>query len=100
MTAKADRAKALLENPDLQEAFENVRQFYLQKIEELPLEQSRGDEALYDLRKQLFLLRQVREDLEKAVEHGNLEDYYSEQKETSILGDIFSGRRSTAGSRR
>jgi len=89
MTAKADNIKRLLEDPNLEEAFENVRRFYLEKIEDLPLDQKNGAGALYDIRKQLYLLRQVKDDLAKAIQHGNYEDFVAAQSEQpSFLGDI------------
>lgn len=89
MTAKSDRVRNLLEDPDILEAFENVRQFYLAKIEELPLDRKTGQDALYDIRKMLFLLRQVKEDLEYAVQNGVLEDFRAEEKgQPTFLGDI------------
>jgi hypothetical protein len=89
MTTKSDRVHKLLEDPDLLEAFENVRQFYLTKIEELPLDEKTGEQALYDIRKQLFLLRQVKEDLETALQDGKFEDFRAAENERpGFLGEI------------
>ncbi len=89
MTAKADRVRALLDNPELQDAFETVRQYWLSRIETLPLDAADGKDALYDIRKMLFLLRQVEQTLEKAVEDGNLEDFYAtEQERPTFLGEL------------
>lgn len=87
MTAKADRVRHLLENEDLKEAFQNVREFYRDKIEETPVS---DDTALLDIRKMLFLLRQVEQDLMDAVQNGNLEDFrMAEQERPPFLGDIL-----------
>ena len=32
MTAKADRVRELMSHPEMKEAFQNVRQFYLESI--------------------------------------------------------------------
>lgn len=89
MTAKADRVRKLLESPDLQEAFDNVRQFYLGLIETLPVDPENGKDALYNIREKLLLLRQVRDDLEKAIEHGNVEDFNATVNDRpTFLGEL------------
>jgi len=87
MTAKSDRAKQLASDPLFEEAIENVRQFYLSKIEELPLDQKAGADALYDLRKMLFLLRQVKENIVTMIEDGHLEDHKANQG-PGFLADV------------
>lgn len=72
MTAKSDRIQKLLEDPDLIEAFDAVRQNYLSLIENTPLS---DDTALLDIRKMLHLLNDVKQDLVTAIEDGKLEDF-------------------------
>jgi hypothetical protein len=74
MTAKADRAQELLDDPILQEAFSTVRERYRDLIEETPLS-SKDDEALHDIRKMLHLLREVEKHLAQVVQDGHLEDF-------------------------
>ena len=89
MTAKADRVERLIKDPDLQDAFKVVREFWRDKIEETPLHSKDGDEALFDIRKMLFLLRSVGEALQTAIEDGHLEDFrVKEQEGKGILGSI------------
>ncbi len=83
MTAQSDRVKHLIENPDLKEAFDRLREFYRDKIEETPVSDST---ALLDIRKMLYLLRQVEENLHSMIEHGHLEDFrVLEQEGIGIL---------------
>lgn len=89
MTAKSDRIENLIKDPDLQDAFKVVREFWRDKIEETPLHAKDGDEALFDIRKMLFLLRSVEEALQTAVEDGHLEDFrVKEQESKGILRGI------------
>jgi hypothetical protein len=66
---RADRAKALLEDPMLVEGFENVRKALYDRIERCPLADTATAE---DLRKCLRLLRDVKLNLEVAVNDGKL----------------------------
>ena len=86
MTAKSDRAKALLEDPVLKEAFQVCREKYRDLIEQTPLA-SKDDEALHDIRKMLHLLREVEQNLHSAIEHGNLEDFRATESQT-WLGNL------------
>jgi hypothetical protein len=86
MTAKADRAKALLEDPDLKEAFETCRERYRDLIEETPIS---DDGALLDIRKMLHLLKEVEKNLHAAIQKGTLEDFNAnEQEKHGFLQDI------------
>ncbi len=81
MTAKADRAQELIDDPLLNEAFENIRLLYLSMIEDLPLDEDKGKDALYDIRRMLHLLRAVKEDLGTMIQDGHLEDYRAAEDE-------------------
>ena len=86
MTAKADRVKKLIEDPDLKEAFQVVREKYRDLIEETPVS---DDGALLDIRKCLHLLREVEDALHTAIEDGHLEDFrVAEQEGKGFLQDI------------
>lgn len=90
MTSKADRVTQLVTNPDLKEAFANVREFYRDKIEESPVS---DDTSLLDIRKMLFLLRQVEENLHTSISNGKLEDFTAaEQERPAFLGDLITWR--------
>lgn len=87
MTAKADRVRKLIEDPDLKEAFNVVRERYRDLIEETPVS---DDGALLDIRKMLHLLREVEQALHHAIENGNLEDFNAMQDEgRGFLGDLW-----------
>lgn len=88
MTAKSDRVQKLVNDPDLAEAFESVRQYYRDLIEECPID---DDTALLDVRKMLHLLQDVRSHLMQAIQEGELEDFRS-QEQQGYLEDLINGR--------
>lgn len=79
MTAQADRAQELLNDPVLREAFDTVREHYRDLIEETPLS-SDDVAALHDIRKMLHLLREVESHLHTVVQNGRLEDHLAEHR--------------------
>ena len=80
MTAKSDRAKELMKDPILKEAFNTVRERYRDLIESTPI--SSGEyEALLDIRKMLHLLVEVEKHLQNVVRDGHLEDFRANQQE-------------------
>lgn len=82
---KADRAKALLDDPLIKEAFSVVREKYRDMIEQTPLA---DDTALLDIRKMLHLLKEVKDHLRQAVETGTVIRFRDiEQERQSFLGD-------------
>jgi hypothetical protein len=86
MTAKSDRVQKLIDDPDLTEAFEVVRQRYRDLIEETPVS---DDGALLDIRKMLYLLKEVKEALHTALQQGHLEDFRArEQEGNGFLRDL------------
>lgn len=91
VTAKADRVKRLLEDPDLQQAFEDVRQAILQGFSETPPTKT---EQLVLWRERLHLLDSVKANLERAIEDGNVERFHAqEQERPPFLGDILAWRK-------
>jgi hypothetical protein len=89
VTAKSDRIKRLLEDQDLREAFENVRNKYRAALEN---EQILDDDVL-EIRRMLFLTHKVEQDLNTAMEDGQLEDFRAnEQERPSFLGDLWNKR--------
>ena len=90
MTAKSDRIAKLLEDQDLKDAFINVREHYRDAIERTPLD----DGTVLDIRKMLHLLREVEQDLQTALQDGQLEDFNAaEQEKQSLIGKTLDGIR-------
>lgn len=91
MTAKADRAKELLDNPVLQDAFREVEAHYTNAM----LDQGIDDaDLLIKLRQLVHITREVKQTLEKFVETGELEDFRATENEKSgFLGDITKWRK-------
>ena len=86
MTAKADRIKRLVEDQDLKQAFQDVRDALHYKFATAPIDDSQG---MTDIRKMLHLLDSVEANLKKAIEDGTLEDFrIQENKLPPELGDI------------
>lgn len=75
---RANKAKAILENPAYREAFEAVRLAIHQQIEEAPI---RDQEGVHQLRLCLKLLRDVRVNLETALNQGKLASFKLAQEE-------------------
>lgn len=76
MTARADQAARLLADPVLAEAFQSVREAILRKIEECPIRDTEGAERA---RLMLKLLRDVRGNLELAIQDGKVEQLRLEE---------------------
>ena len=85
MTAKSDRIKALIEDPDLKQAFTDVREKYRDLIEETPVSDAT---ALLDIRKMLHALREVEKHLHQAIQDGHLEDFRAQEDRHPFLGDL------------
>lgn len=73
---RAGKAKAILESPMFEEAFEVVRQRLISGIENAPVA---AVEQAEDFRKCLKLLRSVRQHLEAAINTGKLEQFRLEE---------------------
>ena len=90
MTAKSDRAKALLDDPILQESFNKLRDDYRGAMgnPQVP------DDDILELRRMLFLLDKLEKHLEQIIAEGELEDFRAvEQERPSFLGDIVKWQR-------
>ncbi len=75
---RANKAKAILESPLFQEAFEMVRQRLIAGIEDAPVA---AVEQAEDFRKCLKLLRSVRQHLEATLNTGKLEAFQLQEAE-------------------
>ena len=75
MTAKADRAQELMDDPIIQEAFNAVREKYRDMIEQTPVATEQGKDAIMDIRKMLQALRDVEQHLRTFIDDGRLEDF-------------------------
>jgi len=86
MTEKSDRIERLLDDPDLKEAFQAVRDRLHQAFATCDCN---NVELMKDIRKRLFLLDLVEQDLRTAIEHGKLEDFrVAEQGKPGFLEDL------------
>ena len=75
---RADKAKAILESPLYQEAYDGVRAAIIERIEKCSLTDTQTAE---DLRRCLKLLKDVRLNLEVMLNHGKLERFNLQQDE-------------------
>ena len=86
---RANKAKAILESPLFDEAFEIVRQRLIAGIENAPVA---AVEQAEDFRKCLKLLRSVRQHMETAINTGKLEQFRleeAEKRKTNPLRGLF-----------
>ena len=88
--AKATRCEKLLNDPDLKQAFQDVRDALHQRFEKTSV--SDGD-TLLDIRKMLHLLDSVKANLTAAIEDGKLEEFRMEQQKKAHLGELLSWNR-------
>jgi len=80
-----DEARRLLENPLLQTAFEQVRQALLNQIERCPIRDTEGAEKL---RLELKLLRDLRANLEQAINDGKLAEFRLQEQKVAQMSDF------------
>lgn len=85
VTAKADRCQRLMNDPDLKQAFQDVRDALHRHIDELPV--SVEPEILVDIKKRIHLLDSVWANLERAVSDGKLEEFNADQEKVAYLRD-------------
>lgn len=86
MTDKGDRVHRLLTDPDLQQAFIDVRDAILDRFSKTP---PSNTEQLVECRRLLQLLESVEANLKRAVSDGKLEDFRVQQDERPpFLGDL------------
>jgi hypothetical protein len=81
---RATKAKALLDDPDLQSAFDDVRQAIFKAIEGCPL---RDQEGLHEYRLMLKLLNDLRANLEQRVRDGKIVAFRLKEEKPSFLGE-------------
>jgi len=87
VTAQADRVHRLINDPDLKQAFQDVRDALHQAFASTPTNDS---EAMVDIRKRLHLLDSVEANLDRAIQDGHLEDFRAnEQERAPFLGDLL-----------
>lgn len=83
---RANRAKAILNNPTYQESFDLVRQAILEQWEATPV---RDREGAHELKLMLKLLSDVRANLDRAIADGKLAAHELEQRRrTPKLADF------------
>ena len=74
---RADKAKAILESPIYQEAYDGVRTAIIERIEKCSLTDIQTAE---DLRRCLKLLKDVKLNLEVMLNHGKIEKFQLQQE--------------------
>ena len=74
---RADKAKAILESPIYQEAYDGVRAAIIDRIEKCSLTDTQTAE---DLRRCLKLLKDVRLNMEVMLNHGKIEKFQLQQE--------------------
>lgn len=89
-TARADRIKRLIEDPDFQKGFDDTRNAILQRFSETP---PSNTEQLVECRKLLQLLTSVEANLKQAISDGKLEVFEAEQQRTGFLQELKWKRR-------
>jgi len=73
MTTKSDRIQRLVEDEDLKQAFQDVRDALHYKFATAPIDDAQG---MTDIRKMLHLLDSVEANLQQAIEDGKgLQDW-------------------------
>ena len=82
---RASRAKALLDNPTLQEAFDLVAKAIHEAWEAAPVRDAEGQQIL---KLQLKLLGDVRANLERAIADGKLAAHELEHRRKTKLADF------------
>ena len=86
MSEHAERVERLLNDPDLKQAFLDVKNALLDAFSKCPTTDA---ETMLDIRKRLHLLQSVEANLYRAIEDGKLEDFRIEdQKRPPMLGDL------------
>ena len=90
--SKADRCKALLNDPDLQQAFDDVKAAIFDKFAQI---KPSDTEKLVECRRILQILDSVKANLYRAIEDGKLAQYNEEQAKFPILGDLKLWKRSS-----
>ena len=90
MTTRSDRITRLVEDEDLKQAFNDVRDALHHKFATAPLDDIKG---MTNIRAMLHLLDSVEANLHVAIEDGKLEDFRERENEKMpLLGDIKAWR--------
>ena len=91
MTAQSDRIKKLLENEDLNDAFDSVANAIHRGWAETPPTEL---DVQQEWHRRLFTLNSVKENLMSALQDGQYQDFRAvEQEALPPLGDIVSWRK-------
>ena len=91
MTAQSDRIKKLLDDKDLQEAFDAVTNAIHKGWSDTPPTDA---DMQQEWHRRLFTLSSVKENLYAAMQDGQYQDFLEAEKEKpAILGDILSWRK-------
>ena len=78
MTGKSDRIQQLVDDPDLKQAFINVREYL---VDMFLRADSEDGTALMDIRRRINSLDAVEKDLKLAIEDGHFEDLRAAEEE-------------------
>lgn len=90
---KGIRAQRLLDDPDLKQAFQDVRDALLKQFSNTSTTDA---DTMLEIRNRLHLLDSVEANLYRAIEDGHLEAFQiEEQKRPPFLGDLVKWRTRT-----
>lgn len=89
MTQKSDRIQRLLDDPDLKQAFQDVRDALHQKF---ATTSTTDADSMVDIRKRLHLLDSVEANLRRAISDGKLLDFRAEQKPQGLRDKLWTKR--------
>jgi hypothetical protein len=78
-----------MENPDLKQAFQDVRDALHQRFASTNLDDTDG---MSNIRKLLHLLESLEANLYRAIEDGHLEDFNVNQMGKGNLRELYNGR--------
>lgn len=82
---RANRARAIIDNPTYQESFDLVRQAIIEQWEATPI---RDRDGAHELKLMLKLLGDTRANLERAIADGKLAAHELEFRRTTKLADF------------
>lgn len=86
MTAKSDRAKEILNDPVIQEAFQALRDRYRSVLGSNSVQ----DVDILDVHRMLLLLNRLEQHLKQVISSGELDDFRAnEDEQPSFLGNLI-----------
>lgn len=89
--ARAEQCQRLLDDPNLQQAFQSVRDALHQAFAKCPTNDA---DTMVDIRKRLHLLDSVEQNLRIAIQDGRLEQFrMDEDEKPPFLGDLTKWKR-------